>query len=84
MKIKHPGWIPHGREADWANRTLSGNGARLYFYLYFRANRSNGQLQVRYDDVASALERSKRSIVCDFAELRDKGVCRVDSAVNQH
>jgi hypothetical protein len=84
MRIKQPGWIPFGTEADLAIRRLSGNGARLFFHLYFRANRQNGRLDVRYDSVASALERSKRSIVTDFAELREKGACLVDSAVNQH
>jgi hypothetical protein len=84
LKIKQPNWIPHGSEADLANRILSGNGARLYFYLYVRANRQNGELDLRYQDVAAALNRTKRSIVIDFAELREKGVCRVDSAVNQY
>lgn len=84
MKIKQPNWIPHGNEADLANGILSGNGARLYSHLYFRANRKNGQIDLRYEDVAKALERKKRSIVTDFSELRTKGVCRVDSAVNQH
>ena len=84
MKIKQPNWIPHGNEADLANRILSGNGARLYFHLYLRANRANGQIDLRYEDVATALGRKKRSIVTDFSELRQKGVCRVDSAVNQH
>lgn len=84
MRIKKPNWIPHGSEAELANRILSGNGARLFFPLYVRANRQNGQLDLRYEDVATALKRNRRSIVTDFAELRNKGVCRVDSAVNQH
>lgn len=84
MKIKQPNWIPYGSEADLANRILSGNGARLYSYLYVRANRQDGQLDLRYEDVAAALNRTKRSMVTDFAELKRKGVCRVDSAVNQY
>jgi hypothetical protein len=84
MRIKQPNWIPYGKEADLANRKLSGNGARLYSHLYFRANRQNGQVDLRYDDVACALERTKRSIVKDFAELRNKGICHFNSAVNQH
>lgn len=84
LRIKRPNWIPHGNEADSANRKLSGNGARLYSHLYFRANRQNGQIDLRYEDVAIALGRTKRSIVTDFSELRQKGVCQVDSAVNQH
>jgi hypothetical protein len=35
MRIKQPNWVPHGMEADLANRKLSGNGARLYAHLYF-------------------------------------------------
>jgi hypothetical protein len=84
MKIKRTGWIPYGHEADLANQILSGNGARLYFHLYRRANRPNGRLELRYEDVAKAVGRSKRSIVDDFAELKKKGICVVDSAVNQH
>jgi hypothetical protein len=84
MRIKQPNWIPHGMEADLANRILSGNGARLFFYLYRRANRQNGQLDLRYKDVGDALGRTKPSIVKDFAELRKKGVCHINSAVNQH
>lgn len=84
VKIKRSGWIPYGLEADSANRILSGNGARLYSYLYARAEKPSGHLDLRYSDVADWLVRSKRSIVDDFAELREKGVCQVDSAVNQY
>ena len=67
-----------------ANRLLSGNGARLYSHLYVRARRPSGQLDVRSCEVATALERSRRSIGDGFAELKEKGVCRVNFSVNQH
>lgn len=84
MRIRQSNWIPFGIEADRALLSLSANAARLFFYLYFRADRQRRQLWLRYGDVAEELNRSKRSLVTDFGELREKGLCRIDSAVNQH
>jgi hypothetical protein len=84
MHIKGKTWFAAGPEVERALPLLSDGAFRLYFYLCLNASRSTGVISVRYKDVAQALQRSPRSIVTYFDELRDRGVCRVAPGANQH
>jgi hypothetical protein len=84
MEIKHSNWFAAGQEVQQALFLLSDGAFRLYFYLCSNAIRSTGSLSVSYLDLAAELGRSRRSIASYVEELRKKGVCRVQPAVNQH
>jgi hypothetical protein len=84
MKVKHSNWFAAGPEVSRALMLLSDGAFRLYFYLCLHAGRDHGSMAVSYFDVAHALGKSRRSIATYFEELRRKGVCRIDPAVNQH
>ena len=85
MKIKQAGWFAAGTEVQKALTRLSDGGFRLYFHLSINANRSTGRVLIHYGDLASKLNRSRRSIATHFDELRASSVCHVVSAaVNQH
>jgi hypothetical protein len=69
---------------ELALEILSGHQYRLFSYLCFRANRNTGKIDFRFPAIAEFLKRSEKSLSADFKELRRKGVCRMNTAVNQH
>lgn len=84
MNIKQPGWYAAGPEMQRAVILLSDGGFRLYFYLCVNASRRTGRIRISYGELARALMRSRRSIASHFDELREKRVCVVAPAANQH
>lgn len=84
LKIKQQGWFAGGPEVRNALILLSDGGFRLYFYLCLNASRATGRSGVSYAELARDLARSRRSIASYFDELRDKKVCVVTCARNQH
>jgi hypothetical protein len=84
MEIKHSNWFAAGTEVQQALLSLSDGAFRLYFYLCLNASRRTGRISVSYADLAHTLERSRRSISSHFAELRHRGICVIQPAVNQH
>lgn len=84
MEIKHSNWFASGPEIQRALISLSDGAFRLYFYLCLNASRRTGRISMSYADLAHTLERSRRSISSHFDELRCRGICIIQPAVNQH
>ena len=84
MRIKQSSWFAAGSEVSNALLILSDGGFRLYFYLCLNSSRATGRIRVNYSELARELSRSRRSIASYFDELRDKGVCVLTGAANQH
>jgi hypothetical protein len=85
VKLKHPtGWFAAGREVARALTLLSDGAFKAYIHLCLNADRATGRLNIDQSDLATALQKSRRSIVTYMEELRHHGVCRMLSAVNQH
>jgi hypothetical protein len=85
MKLKRPtGWFPAGTEAQKAFIVLSDGAFRLYFLICMKALHSTGIYTCSYEQLASEIGRSKRSVCTYAAELRQKGVCDIRAGVNQH
>lgn len=84
-KLKHPtGWFAAGREVARALQMLSDGAFKVYIHLCLTADRSTGRLAAGQADLVKALGRSRRSVITYLEELRRKGVCKVQCAVNQH
>lgn len=84
LRIKKRGWVPAGEEMRAAFEILSDGAFRLYFYLCVTAQRDRGTVRVRYADLASKLNRSRRSISTYMEELKRKDICSIQHAPNQH
>lgn len=84
MKLKSKDFFAADAGFEQALEILSGHPYRLFSYLSFRANRNTGRIEFRYKDVAEKLKRSEKSLGTDFKELRRQGICRMNTAVNQH
>jgi hypothetical protein len=65
-------------------KLLSDGAFKLYVFLCLRADRSSARLEIDQSSVAKALAKSRRSVIVYFEELRQRGVCKVEFAANQH
>src|ERR1039457_147756 len=84
-RLKHPsGWFAAGREVARALVLLSDGAFKLYIHLCLNADRRTGQLSAEQGRLATALRKSRRSVVTYLEELRRHGVCSIQAAVNQH
>lgn len=85
ITLKNPtGWFAAGREVARALTLLSDGAFKVYVHLCLRADRSSGRLNIDHGGLATALRKSRRSIVKYVEELREHGVCATREAVNQH
>jgi hypothetical protein len=84
MRLKDGRFLALGEGGRLACRILSGDQFRLYVRLCDLADRETGRVELYYSDLVQYLRRCKRSLESDFRELRQKGVCVMTSAVNQH
>ena len=85
ITLKNPtGWFAAGREVARAITLLSDGAFKVYLHLCLRADRSSGRLNIDHGGLATALGKSRRSIVKYVEELREHGVCATREAVNQH
>jgi len=84
MEIKSSKWFAAGPEVEAAITVLSDGAFRLYFHLCLIAARGTGRACGNYIELARALGKSRRSIATHIDELRERGVCRLHPAVNQH
>ena len=65
--------------------TLVSEGAfKLYVFLCLRAARNSTRLEIDQTSVAKSLAKSRRSVIVYFEELKQRGVCEVRFAANQH
>ncbi|MFZ0742906.1 MAG: hypothetical protein WAM85_00775 [Terracidiphilus sp.] len=65
--------------------TLLSDGAfKLYVFLCLRVDRSSARLEIDQTSVAKSLAKSRRSVIVYFEELKQRGVCDVRFAANQH
>jgi len=78
------GWFAAGREVSRALALLSDGAFRLFIYFCLNADRRTGQMRITHRDLATAVGRSRRSIIIYMDELQRQEVCRVQSATNQH
>jgi hypothetical protein len=84
-KLKHPtGWFAAGREVQRALRMLSDGAFKVYIHLCLTANRGTGRVSAGHADLVRALGKSRRSVITYLEELRREGVCKIQSAINQH
>src|SRR6516225_8862908 len=58
--------------------------SQRYLYLCLHADRRTGQLCDEQTRLAMAVGKSRRSVVTYLEELRQRGVCSIHAAVNQH
>lgn len=65
-------------------KALSDGAFKLYMFLCLRADRSTGWLEVDQASIAKSLGKSRRSVIAYFEELKQRGVCTVRFAANQH
>jgi hypothetical protein len=85
IALKNPtGWFAAGREVTRAMSILSDGAFKLYVHVCLKADRSTGQLSVDHGALATALMKSRRSIVKYVEELRERGIFTTHEAVNQH
>jgi hypothetical protein len=63
---------------------LSDGAFKLYMFLCLSADRSTARLEVDQGSIAKSLRKSRRSVIVYFEELRQRGVCRMEFAPNQH
>ena len=63
---------------------LSDGAFKMYIHLCLNADRRTGQLSAEQSGLATALRKSRRSVVTYLDELRRQGVCSFQAAVNQH
>lgn len=85
ITLKNPtGWFAAGREVTRAMALLSDGAFKVYVHVCLRADRFSGRLNIDHGDLATALRKSRRSIVKYVEELREHGVCTTREAVNQH
>lgn len=84
MQIKHSSWFAAGREVKTAMAVLSDGAFKLYMFICLNARRDTGTLSMSYASIASELGKSRRSINTYFGELRDRKVCVLNLAGNQH
>jgi hypothetical protein len=85
MALKNPtGWFAAGLEVTRAMALLSDGAFKVYMHVCLTADRSSGRLKIAHGDLATALKKSRRSIVNYLEELREHQICSVESALNQH
>jgi len=85
LALKHPsGWFAAGQEMAHALSLLSDGAFKLFVYLCLNADRPSGQMPFRQTELARQLGKSLRAITTYLEELRDRGVCRLQPAANQH
>jgi hypothetical protein len=83
--LKYPtGWFAAGREVASAMTLLSDGAFKLYVFLCLRADRNNARLEIDQASAAKSLAKSRRSVIVYFEELKQRGVCEVRFAANQH
>ena len=78
------GWFAAGREVARAMALLSDGAFKVYMHICLAADRSSGRLNIGHGELATALGKSRRSIVKYVEELRNHGICATRTAVNQH
>jgi hypothetical protein len=83
--LKNPtGWFAAGREVTRAMALLSDGAFKVYMHVCLTADRSTGRMKVAHRDIATALRKSRRSIVNYLEELCEHQICSIESARNQH
>ncbi len=63
---------------------LSDGAFKLYMFLCLSADRATARLEIDQGSIAKSLRKSRRSVIVYFEELKQRGVCHVEFAVNQH
>src|SRR5580700_1722560 len=63
---------------------LSDGAFKLYVFLCLRADRNSGCLEIDQASVAKSIAKSRRSVIAYFEELKQRGVCTMRFAANQH
>jgi DNA-binding transcriptional regulator LsrR (DeoR family) len=63
---------------------LSDGAFKAYMHACLTADRSTGRLKIAQGDIATALKKSRRSIVNYLDELREHEICSIEAARNQH
>jgi hypothetical protein len=58
---------------------LSDGAFKLYVFLCLRADRTSARLEIDQASVAKSLAKSRRSVIVYFEELKQRGVCEVNS-----
>jgi hypothetical protein len=85
IALKNPtGWFAAGREVNRAMAILSDGAFKLYMHVCLTADRSTGRMKIVHGGLATALNKSRRSIVNYIEELRLQRICIIDAARNQH
>lgn len=85
LALKNPtGWFAAGREVTRAMSLLSDGAFKVYMHVCLTADRSSGRLKIAHGDLATALKKSRRSVVNYLEELREHQICTVEAALNQH
>jgi hypothetical protein len=85
IALKNPtGWFAAGREVSRAMALLSDGAFKVYMHVCLTADRSTGRMKVAHGDIATALKKSRRSIVNYLEELREHQICSVEAARNQY
>jgi hypothetical protein len=85
ITLKNPtGWFAAGREVSRAMAVLSDGAFKVYMHVCLTADRSTGRTKIVHGDLATALKKSRRSIVTHLEELREHQICSIEAARNQH
>ena len=85
ITLKNPtGWFAAGCEVSRAMALLSDGAFKVYMHVCLKADRSTGRLKIAQGDLATALSKSRRSIVSYLEELHKHQICKIDAARNQH
>jgi len=85
LRLKQSGlWFAAGNSFRRALDRLSDGAFKLFALLCLEAERPSGRLTFRQTEPVRKLRKSRLSVGTYLKELQEKGICRVDSGVNQH
>lgn len=78
------GWFAAGERFEQALRRLSDGAFKVFAHVCLNAPRASGELAFRQAELAHSLGKSRSALARHLTELKDKGVCTVRHAPNQH
>ena len=78
------GWFVADDSFRQALDRLSDGAFKLFALLCLEAERPSGRVTFRQTELARKLGKSRRSVGTYLKDLQEKGICQVDSGVNQH
>jgi hypothetical protein len=79
--LKNPIWLVRRRARGHPRHGAAiGWRSKVYMHVCLTADRSTGRMKVVHRDIATALKKSRRSIVNHLEELREHQICSIQGS----